>query len=124
MTLRNTSRERSGATLHCANKNMDEPTKQKLQKLTVAALREAKMDMIAERERFKKEIFNELLEFHFESRLGKNPNNGLPWWVMLDEEAQPHTDILCSFSQWLLDRGWSKEAVDDGFFIVVDGDED
>ncbi|MBU6500896.1 MAG: hypothetical protein KGJ89_02120 [Patescibacteria group bacterium] len=77
-------------------------------------------DKANERERFKKELFNELLEFHFDTRLGKNKRNELPWRTLLDDKIEPHAEILCDFSKWLMQRGWDKELVKDVFFIAVD----
>ena len=73
-----------------------------------------------EKRRFKKTLADELLEYHFERYTGKNKHNALSWRVILEEKIQPHTDILCDFSRWLLDRGWSRDVVEELFFVVLD----
>lgn len=73
-----------------------------------------------EEERFKAVFSNELLEYHFEKILGENKYNHFPWRVLLEDKIQPHTDILCNFSQWLIERGWSRDIVRENFFIVID----
>ncbi len=103
---------------------MDRKTKKKLQHLTVAALREAKDEFRKdEKGRFKRTFADELLEYHFERRLGKNQDNEKQWRVLLDEHIEPHTEMLCDFSNWLLSRGWSKETVEECFFVVASGNE-
>ena len=100
---------------------MDRKTKKKLQRLTVAAIREAKDELRKdEKERFKRTFADELLEYHFERRLGENQDNEKQWCVLLDDHIEPHTEILCDFSNWLIARGWSKETVEELFFIAVD----
>jgi hypothetical protein len=73
-----------------------------------------------EKERFKKAFPSQLLEYHFEKSLGRNEHNGLPWRTLLENETEPHTDILCDFSEWLIEQGWSKEVVEELFFVVAD----
>ena len=73
-----------------------------------------------EKERFKAEFFNELLEYHFERLVGKNNCNHFPWRVLLEDKIQPHTDILCDFSRWLIEQGWDRDVIQEHFFIVVD----
>lgn len=70
-------------------------------------------------ERFKLTFADELLEFHFERTLGKNEYNGRQWRVLLDERIEPHAEILCDFSNWLLARGWSRETVEEMFFVAI-----
>lgn len=76
-----------------------------------------------EKERFKRIFADELLEYHFERVVGKNENNEKQWRVLLDERVEPHAQILCDISQWLLDRGWSKEVVEELFFVAVQEDD-
>ena len=76
-----------------------------------------------ERERFKRTFAEEILEYHFEQTIGKNENNEKQWRVLLDEHIEPHAEILCDFSNWLLDRGWSREVVEELFFVSVERDE-
>ena len=73
-----------------------------------------------EKEKFKTELFNELLEYHFEKSLGKDNHNNLPWRVLLEDNIQPHIDILCDLSKWLVKRGWNKTVVEELFFVVAD----
>ncbi len=75
-----------------------------------------------ENERFKAALFNELLEYHFEKLTGKNNFNHFPWRAILEDKIEPHTDILCEFSEWLIDRGWDKEMVRKEFFVVATKD--
>src|SRR5665213_155283 len=70
-------------------------------------------------ERFKRIFADELLEYHFERVIGKNENNEKQWRVLLEERVEPHADILCDLSQWLIDRGWSKDVVEELFFVAV-----
>lgn len=79
-------------------------------------------DTEKEKERFKRIFADELLQYHFERVIGKNENNEKQWRVLLEERIDPHAQILCDFSQWLLDRGWSKEIVEELFFVAVEGD--
>ncbi len=72
-----------------------------------------------EKDRFKRIFADELLQYHFEQVIGKNEDNEKQWRVLLDEKIEPHAEILCDFSQWLLDRGWSKEVVEELFFVAV-----
>lgn len=72
-----------------------------------------------EKERFKRIFTDELLQYHFERVIGKNEDNDKQWRVLLDERIEPHAEILCDFSQWLLDRGWSKDVVEELFFVAV-----
>ena len=76
-----------------------------------------------EEERFKVVFSSEILEYHFEKSLGKNSHNALPWRTLLEDNIQPHTDILCDFSKWLIKHGWSREVVEKLFFVVAE-DED
>ena len=76
-----------------------------------------------EEERFKRIFADELLEYHFERVIGKNEDNEKQWRVLLDEHIEPHAEILCDFSNWLLDRGWSKETVEKLFFVAVKEDQ-
>src|ERR1700690_2169345 len=76
-----------------------------------------------EKERFKRTFAEELLEYHFERMIGKNEDNEKQWRVLLDEHIEPHAEILCDFSNWLLDRGWSKETVEELFFVAVKEDQ-
>lgn len=73
-----------------------------------------------EKERFKKAFPNELLAYHLERSLGKNEHNGLPWRTLVENKIQPHTDILCDFSRWLIEQGWSRDVVEELFFVVAD----
>jgi hypothetical protein len=73
-----------------------------------------------EKERFKKAFSDELLQFHFERLLGKNPHNERSWRVLLEERIEPHTEILCDLSRWLIARGWSKEVVKELFFVELE----
>jgi hypothetical protein len=75
-----------------------------------------------EKERFKRTFAEELLEYHFEQVVGKNEDNEKQWRVLLDEHIGPHAEILCDFSNWLLERGWSRETVEELFFVAVDGE--
>ena len=63
------------------------------------------------------------MEYHFERTIGKNEDNEKQWRVLLDEHIEPHAEILCDFSNWLLERGWSRETVEELFFVAVDKDE-
>ncbi len=72
-----------------------------------------------EQKRFKEAFANELLEFYFEKWIGKNPNNKLPWRVIVENKVQPQVDILCEFSDWLIAQGWSREVVEELFFVVT-----
>ena len=76
-----------------------------------------------EKERFKRTFAEELLEYHFERMIGKNEDNEKQWRVLLDEHIEPHAEILCDFSNWLLERGWSRETVEELFFVPIERDE-
>ena len=76
-----------------------------------------------EKERFKRTFAEELLEYHFERMIGKNEDNEKQWRVLLDEHIEPHAEILCDFSNWLLERGWSRETVEELFFVPIETDE-
>lgn len=73
-----------------------------------------------EKKRFKEAFPGELLEYHFERFLGKNKHNSLPWRTLLKDNIQPHMDILCDFSRWLVKHGWSRDVVEELFFVVAD----
>lgn len=76
----------------------------------------------SEKERFKKSFSSELLEYHFEKWLGKNEHNGVSWRRLLEDNVQPHTDMLCDLSRWLLAQGWSEKVVEELFFVVEEKD--
>jgi hypothetical protein len=76
-----------------------------------------------EKQRFKRTFAEELLQYHFEQTLGKNEDNEKQWRVLLDDHIEPHAEMLCDFSNWLLDKGWSREVVEELFFVAVERDE-
>ncbi len=82
----------------------------------------AKIKLNTEVERFKETFASELLEYHFEKSIGRNKNNSLPWRVLLEDNTQPHVDILCDLSKWLTKR-WDKKLVEKYFFVVGENKE-
>jgi len=75
-----------------------------------------------EKIRLSKEIFDELLEYHFENALWEHGDNAIRWHTLLENNIQPHTDILCDFSNRLIKHGWSKETVEEVFFVATTKD--
>lgn len=77
-----------------------------------------------EKDRFKQAFADELLAYHFEKFVGKNEHNDKPWQALAEGNVRPHVDILCDLSEWFLARGWSREVVEELFFVTAEKDDD